>query len=131
MQKDVIESYVAAVIEHGEKAHNGDYRGANKAYDRGIEALAEFRKLPDRGERILLWLLHHPNDWVKLNAATDLLLLNEAAARPVLEHLAAGPAFHVDLSAENTLREWDAGRLRSLLPKAPSREQDDPDDQDE
>jgi hypothetical protein len=73
--------------------------------------LAELRGRTDRGESILMELLNHPNGWVRLDAATDLLPLRAELASAVLENLASGAQSLLEFIAEMVLREWQAGRL--------------------
>jgi hypothetical protein len=74
--------------------------------------LAELRRCADRGESILLELLNHPDGWVRLDAATDLLPLRVDLASTILENLASGPRSQLEFMAKMVLREWRAGRLK-------------------
>jgi len=63
------------------------------------------------GRDVLLRAASHPNRWVRLSAATNLLPLRVDLASQVLEDLASGPQSHVEFDAKMVLREWRAGRL--------------------
>ena len=111
MKASIAEDYAAAAGQHGECTERGDYRTGNKAYERIIRALNSLRALPDRGEEILLSLLNHTDDWVKIWSATHLLPLRAETACDALERLAAGGSRHVASDAKIVLQEWRAGRL--------------------
>jgi len=103
--------YIAEAAEHGRCTESGDYKRGNAAFDRMKAALAELRGRADRGESILMELLNHPNGWVRLDAATDLLPLRAELASTILENLASGPQSQLEFMANMVLREWRAGRL--------------------
>ena len=103
--------YIAEAAEHGRCTESGDYKRGNAAFDRMKAALAELRGRADRGESILMELLNHPNGWVRLDAATDLLPLRAELASTILENLASGPQSQLEFMAKMVLREWRAGRL--------------------
>jgi hypothetical protein len=109
---DPKDRYIAEAAEHGRCTESGDYKRGNTAFDRMNAALAELRGRADRGESILVELLNHPNGWVRLDAATDLLPLRADLASAILENLASGPRSEVEFNARMVLREWRAGRLK-------------------
>jgi hypothetical protein len=104
--------YIAEAAEHGRCTESGDYKKGNAAFDQMEVALAKLRRRPDRGESILTELLDHPNGWVRLAAATDLLPLRADLASTILENLASGPQSQLEFNAKMVLREWRAGRLK-------------------
>jgi hypothetical protein len=108
---DPKDRYIAEAAEHGRCTESGDYKRGNAAFDRMNVALAELRGRADRGESILMELLNHPNGWVRLDAATDLLPLRAELASTILENLASGPQSQLEFMAKMVLREWRAGRL--------------------
>jgi uncharacterized protein DUF2019 len=108
---DLKDRYIAAAAEHGRCTESGDYKRGNAAFDRMQVALAELRGRADRGESILKELLNHPNGWVRLDAATDLLPLRTELASSILENLASDPQSQLEFMAKMVLREWRAGRL--------------------
>jgi len=108
---DPKDRYIAAAAEHGRCTESGDYKRGNAAFDRMNAALAELRGRADRGESILVELLNHPNGWVRLDAATDLLPLRADLATTILENLASGLQSQLEFMAKMVLREWRAGRL--------------------
>jgi hypothetical protein len=108
---DPKDRYIAEAAEHGRCTESGDYKRGNAAFDRMKVALAELRGRADRGESILMELLNHPNGWVRLDAATDLLPLRAELASSILESLASGPQSLLEFDAKMVLREWRAGRL--------------------
>jgi hypothetical protein len=109
---DPVDRYVASAAEHGRCTESGDYKKGNAAFDRMKRALAEIRRGADRGESILMGLLNHPDGWVRLDAATDLLHVRADLASSVLENLASGPPSQMEFVASMVLREWRAGRFK-------------------
>jgi len=107
---DPKDRYIAEAVEHGRCTESGDYKRGNAAFDRMKAVLAELRGRADRGESILMELLNHPNGWVRLDAATDLLPLRAELASTILENLASGPQSQLEFIAKMVLREWRAGR---------------------
>jgi hypothetical protein len=111
---DPKDRYIAAAVEHGRCTESGDYKRGNAAFDRMKVALTELRGRADKGESILMELLNHPNGWVRLDAAADLLPLRAELATTILENLASGPQSQLEFMAKMILREWRAGRLNVL-----------------
>jgi len=109
------DEYAAAAAEHGECTIRGDPTAGKSAYARMMRALRELRAEPDRGESALSKLLDHPDESVQVWAATHLLPLSEKPACLVLERVASGPTNLIQFGAKMVLKEWAAGRLRSLL----------------
>jgi Domain of unknown function (DUF2019) len=109
---DPKDRYVAAAAEHGRCTASGDYKKGNAAFDRMKAALAGLRRSADRVESVLMGLLNHPDGWVRLGAATDLLPLRADLASTILENLASGPRSQLEFVARMVLREWRAGRLK-------------------
>jgi hypothetical protein len=106
-----MDRFVAEAIEHGRCTESGDYKKGNAAFDRMTAALAELRERADRGEAVLINFLSHPNGWVRLGAATNLLPLRVELASQVREDLASGPQSQLEFGATMVLREWRGGRL--------------------
>jgi hypothetical protein len=107
----IVEVYAVAAMDHGAATDRGDYKKANAAYDKVMEALEKIRALPDRGRSVLTDLLLHDNPYVRCAAATHLLPLDEDAAITTLSQLTSEPPF-VGFNAKMVLREWKAGRLK-------------------
>ena len=72
-----------------------------------------FRKLVHdaAGRAAIMELAAHPDPWVRVQAAGHVLMWAPEVATPVLEGLANGRGLFA-ISAEYTLREYRAGRLR-------------------
>jgi Domain of unknown function (DUF2019) len=109
---DPKDRYIVDAAEHGRCTESGDFKRGNVAFDRMEAALGKLRQHSDGGESVLKELLSHPNGWVKLSAATDLLPSQPELASAVLENLAAGPKSQLEFNAMMVLREWRAGRLK-------------------
>jgi hypothetical protein len=114
MAETPLERYIAHAKVHGEASETGDYKTGNKAYKQKHIALAELRKLPDRGEAALMSLLDHPHLWVRESAATHLLPLREELACAALEQMLMSSNKHVADDAKMVLQEWRNGRLKSM-----------------
>jgi hypothetical protein len=83
---------------------------ANKIFDRIHSIALQLRPL-EEGKRGLEKLLVHPSRGVRLKAAADCLAWNSKAALTALEDLLTPRGSH-SLTAEMTLREYRAGRMR-------------------
>lgn len=83
---------------------------ANRIFDR-IHSIALQLRSVEEGRQGLENLLGHPNRGVRLKAAADCLAWNSKAAVTALEDLVAPRGTH-SLTAETTLREYRAGRMR-------------------
>jgi hypothetical protein len=109
------DGFVAAAVDHGRHTEAGESRLTNSAHDRLMKILAELRKLPDRGQRVLSELLGHQDPSVRTWAATYLLPYREPRAVDALESVGAGTGL-VALGSRMVLQEWRAGRLRLIHP---------------
>lgn len=83
---------------------------ANKLFDRMHALSTEMKRTPE-GRRALEGLLTHESRAVRLKTAAACLEWAPGLARPVLLDLVSPRGTH-SLSAEMTLREYDAGRLK-------------------
>lgn len=83
---------------------------ANKIFDQ-LHAIALQLRPDAEGRQRLEGLLDHPNRGVRLKAAGDCLAWGSPAAVSALEELVAPRGRH-SLSAEMTLQEFRAGRMR-------------------
>lgn len=90
-------------------ATQSDARRANAVFDR-MHILSNLLKQSEEGRRGLEGLLSHQNRGVRLAAAAVCLEWSPDIARPALRSLILPRGTH-SLSAETTLREYDAGRL--------------------
>ena len=114
LEAKLAERYVAAAAKHGACTETGNYKVGNAAYDRMAKVQQELKSVPDRGLAVVMDLIKHSNDWVKLEAGAHLLALREELACAVLERLAAGPSKHVAFEAQMILQEWRAGHLENI-----------------
>jgi Domain of unknown function (DUF2019) len=106
------ESYIEFARQFGIAEREGDAPATNKAYEQLISALRELRKESDKGERFLLELLENDDLSVVTWSALYLLPLREADATAALERVAKSGVPRIGFSAEMTLKEWRAGRLK-------------------
>ena len=106
---ELISAYREAAARHGDATENGDYEIGNPMADIVAKVYSELRR---RGEREqLLPLLADEAPGVRLWAAAHALEFAPLEAERVLTSLTdAGPL--LGLSADTTLREWRAGRLK-------------------
>ncbi|MET0360576.1 MAG: DUF2019 domain-containing protein [Sphingobium sp.] len=109
MGKSAEVRFVEAAIRHGELRSGAD---ANRAHDKLIKTYHELRATPDQGRAYFSSLLTNPNPSVACWAASFVLWFDEPAARATLTKVADSEERLIGFSAEMTLKEWDAGRLR-------------------
>jgi hypothetical protein len=88
----------------------GNPRAANEEFDRGCELFRQLA-LSDAGRMAIIELMSHPSPWVRLRAGAHALAWAPEAATEVLAHLMDGQGLFA-VSAEYTLREYRAGRLK-------------------
>lgn len=98
-----------AALKHTEATEQGDYKSANKSYDKIIKAI-DFLRSEDQ-VKALLNFFQHNSEGVRGWAATYLLPIEEGEAIKVLEEIAKGPGIRA-LAAETTLNEWKNGNLK-------------------
>lgn len=87
---------------------------ANRLFDEQRKDLLRLR-VDDRGRATIESLMIDPDAGVRLMAASEVLLWDPEPARVVLQRLAADDAapWQHSFSAKMTLKEFDAGRLKS------------------
>ena len=95
---------------HAVASKNGDYREANRNYDKLAMLLSKLRATHDKGEGILLRLMKDRSDAVSMWAATQSLPIAEKEALATLEAVVARGGI-IGLDAEMVIKEWKSGRL--------------------
>jgi hypothetical protein len=106
-----LELFKGAATIHGECTENGNYKLANKNYDKIVKAVDYLKKESKRD--YLYQFLGDLNIWVRGWSALYLLPLYEEDALKVLNIIAAGKGI-VSSVAETTIQEWEKGNLKSL-----------------
>ncbi|MBM4345402.1 MAG: DUF2019 domain-containing protein [Deltaproteobacteria bacterium] len=110
--RELIATYRSSAEKHGEATRKGDYRKANKHHDILNDALVEIRKTGKIGAAALMDLLTDDDDSVRCWAATHCLVVEEPAARRVLQQFVDDGGF-LAMDAEMVLKEWDKGTLKT------------------
>ena len=105
---DLVLSYEALSLEWD--AAQSDAKKANKLFDR-IHLIALVLRQTEEGHLGLESLLKHENRGVRMKAAGEALAWDSEPAIAALEELSSPRGRHT-LSAETTLREYRAGRMR-------------------
>jgi hypothetical protein len=96
--------------EHAAASANGDYKTANRSYDKLVGLLPGLRSSHDQGKESLRRLMKDPSDAVSLWAATHSLPIAGEDALAILEAIAKKGGI-IGLEAEMVIKEWKAGRL--------------------
>lgn len=96
--------------DHATASKNGDYREANRNYDKLTKLLSELRVTHDKGEEILRRLMKDRSDAVSMWAATQSLPIAEKEALAILEAVSARGGI-IGFNAEMVISEWKSGRL--------------------
>lgn len=107
----LVASYRAAAKHHGEATENGDHKEANKAAETIASAYRELRQYGTDAQREILRLITDPDPGIRLWSASHSLEFSQPEAEAELAKLANAKSL-LGLSAEMTLKEWRAGRLR-------------------
>lgn len=110
--------FSSAARMHGAGTLAGDSGATNLAYRSIVEALEDLRRAPDKGENCLRELLTDENPSVATWAAVFLLPFDEQSASAVLRRIAESGLPRVALDARITLREWEAGCLKTTSARA-------------
>lgn len=97
----------------GEAMRDGHPKLANLAFDYMIVILRELSLRGTRSMTVLLPLLGDEDKWTRLHAATALLFYLSENACPVLEELCR-EGRSLGFTAEMTLKQWRAGKLREF-----------------
>ncbi len=106
---EALELFVLNANSHALAIENGDYKTANKAYDKIVQA-ANFLK--SRNQILLLSdLLDHTSVGVRSWAACYLLPVAEVKAKSVLEEISKREDIH-GFNAEMDLVQWEKGELK-------------------
>lgn len=107
----LVSDYREAATQHGIATASGDPVTANGYADRLAEIYSELRGRGYGAQSLLIPLLDDPQPGVRLWAASHALDFASPAGERTLIGLAADPGF-INVSAEATLQEWRAGRLK-------------------
>ncbi|MBZ4043676.1 DUF2019 domain-containing protein [Flavobacterium hibisci] len=101
--------FLESSAKQAEATENGDYKTANKYYDKIIKS-ANFIK-NENEINIFYDYLSNPNVGVRLWSAYFLLPVNEREALKVLKDIVKTNEIH-SLTAETTVKEWKKGNLK-------------------
>lgn len=104
-----LEFFLEASVKQVEATEIGDYKSANKYYDRIIKS-TNFLKDENAIDRLLDYL-SSPYVGVRLWSACFLLPLYEQKGIKILKDIAKTKGIH-SLTAETTLSEWKKGNLK-------------------
>lgn len=107
---ELLKVFIDNAIIEGECTEKGDHKKGNKAFDIIAKVAKKIKQL-DPKFNVLLPLLKHKNDSVKLHAAFYLLPYQIKLAERVLKKISKNNGL-VAFTAEMTLKEWKAGRLK-------------------
>lgn len=112
----LVEKCIESAIDYGISAYEivEQPKKTNKLYDKCFKNFKELKSVKIKGINELEKLLEHPNDYVKLSAATHFLSINEGKAKKVLKQLENKPELF-GFVVEMLLSEWDEGNLKEYL----------------
>jgi uncharacterized protein DUF2019 len=109
---DTLALYARAAAAHGRATESGNYNAANSSANEITAAYRQLRKCGVPGQNALKELLSHEDRGIRLWAATHALEFAPREAERVLNSLALNKGTLVSVSAEMTLSQWRAGRLK-------------------
>jgi uncharacterized protein DUF2019 len=109
---ELLERYAVAAVTQGEATESGNAEEGNRASDLLVAINQELRRRGPDAHRGLLVLLSHPQPAVRGWAGCHALEIAPREAERALEEVARIPKSLIGFTAEWTLREWRAGRLR-------------------
>ncbi len=96
-------------INHSNALEKGDYKNANKNYDK-IIGIVSYLKKENAVDKLSI-LLSSSNTSVRLAVATFLLPINEKQSKNVLKEIGKTSGL-LSLRAETILSEWEKGNLK-------------------
>lgn len=109
--RSLVSAYRDAAAKHGDATEAGDHGRANEAGEQISRLYSEIRRRGLAAQEQLIDLLSDPSPGVRLWSGSHALeFRSEAGEAALLELIGAGG--FLGFSAEMTLREWRAGRLR-------------------
>lgn len=98
-----------SAIEHTQASHEGDYKRANKYFDK-VNKSAKYLK--DKDALVSLKeLLEHEEKGVQIWASTYLLSICECVAKEKLKSIQEADLPHYSFTSKITLEEWENGNL--------------------
>jgi hypothetical protein len=109
---EVIDEYIKAAMSHGEALAEGNSKKANSAYDLIEKNYNILRESMNDGLELLVGLLTHENNSVRLWAARHTLNYNSNLAEKVLSELGTLKKTPVAFDARMVLSEWKKGNLK-------------------
>jgi hypothetical protein len=107
----LVHRYREAAMKHGNAIDIGDHKAASKAADVVAAIYSELRRRGTEAQDHLLALLDDTTSRIRGWAAAHALEFAPQRGEPVLRELALHSGF-LGHSAQTTLKEWRAGRLR-------------------
>jgi hypothetical protein len=107
--KTTLEIFLEAANKQAEATEQGDYKMANKCYDKIIKSIA-FLKSENAIDKLLEYLTDS-SIGVRLWSASFLLPVYEEKGKGVLKDIVKTKGIH-SLTAETTLSEWKKGNLK-------------------
>lgn len=115
MQPDELEKLFLTTAVNRSGLLQSDVKAANREYDKLFRLKKPLRSLPDRGCSILKRVAQHPDLDVRILALALLLAVDEAYAIRGLNEIAASDGGFPSLTAEMTIKEWEAGNIKEFL----------------
>jgi hypothetical protein len=105
-----------AYLEAALRTRANNVSAANQACDELHDLKNQMRALlSDRGETILKRFATHPDVEVRLWACAHLLAIDEPFALCALQKIEKSERGFASITAEYTIREWRAGKLKDYL----------------
>ena len=111
-QRDLELRFAEIALLRSETLRSNNSKLANGCYDQLHELKDKMRGLPDRGEAAFKRVVMIDDPHVQVIAAAALLAIDQPFAIRILNQFATSALGLVSFTAEMTVREWEAGRLR-------------------
>jgi hypothetical protein len=110
--QDLIRVFAEAAREQGEALRAADPKKANRRTKLIHKTFAELKERSPEAWQEFLFLLRHPEPYVRYFAATYALRSNPSGAIPVLEQLERQERGILAFRAALALKQWRAGEWR-------------------
>ena len=108
--KDALSLFEKHEIKRGEALNIGNSSKANYHYDKIREIIGYLKR--EKALSDLSIFLKHPNPYVTLGAAVNLLPWDEKTSLEVLKSIKNNERGIVSIEAEYSIKEWENGNLK-------------------
>jgi hypothetical protein len=112
--EELVSEYEKYAIQHGEGTEQGNYKKANRAYDKLVKIYQQIKEQGNLAHPLFKKMLSSPDPSVRSCAALHSLAISPEEAEAVLIDVGKTPKSFVAFNAILALEEWKNGNLDDL-----------------